>query len=187
MMPLSFEDSIGITFPQYQNRALECISQFLSAFHASSKTQSKKLRGNENVAVTLRVHENPPSIQILQLPKGGVAAGELRISEKLAQENARQKTPLVIAREEDLTRECVIVTLSDDAIETILKNELVAPERVAEVLEKIRRGHPNFFIVIQRYIMGIERKSGLKVPYSIVEESDEKTFRYLETLPGNLR
>lgn len=182
-MPFLFEDSIGITFPQYQNRALECVSQFLAAFKASPKIQSKKLCGAENIPVTLRVHEKPPSVQILQLPQGGPAAGELRISEKLVQENSSQKNSLIIAREEDLTRECIIVTLNDSTIETILKNELVAPERVAEVLEQIRRGHPNFFVVVQRYIIGIERKSGLKVPYSIVEESDEKTFHYLEKLP----
>lgn len=187
MMPLSFENNIGITFPQYQNRALECVSQFLSAFHASPKTQSKKLRENENVAVTLRVHEKPPSVQILQLPKGGPAAGETRISEKLFSNVIPAQAGILVAHEEDLTRECVILTLNDSTVDTILQNELVAPHRVAELLEKIRRGHPNFFIVVQRYIMGIERKSGLKVPYSIVEESDEKTFRYLEKLPSALQ
>jgi len=177
---------MGIIFPRYQNRVVECVSQFLSAFCASPKTQSKKLRGNKNIPVTLRIHENPPSVQILQLPKGGPAAGELRISEKISKKENSLENSLVVAHEEDLTRECVILTLQDGAIETILKNELVAPERVAEALEKIRRGHPNFFVVVQRYIMGIERKSGLKVPYSIVEASDEKTFHYLEELPGNL-
>lgn len=185
MTPLSFEDSIGITFPQYQNRALECVSQFISAFHASPKTQSKKLHANENIPVTLRVNDDPPSVQILQLPKGGMRAGELRIGEKLSKQNSA--TPLVIAHEEDLTRECIIVTLNDNTVDAIIQNELVAPHRIAELLEKIRRGHPNFFIVVQRYIMGIERKSGLKVPYSIVEQSDEKTFLYLEKLPSALQ
>lgn len=187
MTPLSFEDSIGITFPQYQNRVAECMAQFLSAFRPSPKTQSKKLRENERVSVTLRVYEKPPSVQILQLPKGGVAAGAIRISEKLTQENAQQKTSLVIAHEEDLIHECIIVTLNDTTVDTILQSELVVPHRIAELLEKIRRGHPNFFIVVQRYIMGIERKSGLKVPYSIVEQSDEKTFGYLEKLPSALK
>lgn len=187
MMPLSFEDSIGITFPKYQNRALECVSQFLAAFRADQKTQSKKLRENENVPVTLRVNEDPPSVQILQLPQGGIRAGELRISEKMSLDATHTNAEILVAREEDLTRECLIVTLNDSAMDTMLQNELVAPHRVAELLEMLRRGHPNFFIVVQRYIMGIERKSGLKVPYSIVEESDKKTFRYLEKLPSALK
>lgn len=187
MKPLSFEDSAGITFPQYQNRALECVSHFLAAFQSSPKTQSKKLRDNESVPVTLRVGDDPPSVQILQLPKGGIPAGELRISEKLSSGVIPAKAGILVAHEEDLTRECIIVTLNDNTVDAIIQNELVAPHRIAELLEKIRRGHPNFFIVVQRYIMGIERKSGLKVPYSIVEESDEKTFHYLEKLPSALK
>lgn len=181
------ENLLEITSHAYQNRAFACVSQFLSSFHVSPKTQSKKLRENENIPVTLRVNEKPPSVQILQLPQGGVNAGELRISEKLSSSVIPAKAGILIAHEEDLTRECIIVTLNDSTIETILKNELVAPERVAEALEKIRRGHPNFFVVVQRYIIGIERKSGLKVPYSIVEESDKKTFHYLEQLPSALK
>lgn len=181
------ENLLEITSCAYQNLALECVSQFLAAFRADQKTQSKKLRENESVPVTLRVHEDPPSVQILQLPQGGIRAGELRISEKLSLDATHTNAKILVAREEDLTRECLIVTLNDSAMDTMLQNELVAPHRVAELLEKIRRGHPNFFIVVQRYIMGIERKSGLKVPYSIVEESDKKTFRYLEKLPSALK
>ena len=189
-----FRDELGISGGEYQKRAQACVLSYLHCFSPSSKSYELKTTDPNKIPVSIRIHGNPPSVQIEQAPVGGRSAGLMRIKEKMHADEPLEtigefivpKTKILIAEENDLTRECIILTLQDGAIETILSNELMAPEQVAETLEKIRCGHPNFFVVVQRYIIGIERNSGLKVPYSIVEESDKKTFDYLEELPGLL-
>lgn len=179
-----FEDTPGIMQISYQKRAQKCVTLFLEKFHASSRSQQLNALSENDVPFTIRVNTNPPSLQIRQLPNGGIHAGELRIHEKLARANTSES--IVVAENTDLTRECIIVMLRDSVIDAILENGLLTPEQIASFLEAIRSGNPDFFIVVQRYIMGIERKDGLSVPYKIVPAHDDETFEYLSKLPGEL-
>lgn len=182
-------DQFSITSKDYQAWAAECVAQFLAEFRDDGR------RGGATTPLKIRVHENPPSVQIIKLPEGGAHAGTARIREKLAEESLQPRQTesgffmqpeMVLAREADLTRECIIVTLRDETVDTILEHELLASQKVAEVLEALRQGHPNFFIVVQRYLLGIEQHDGVKVPFSVVEEHDEQTRKYLENITQHL-
>lgn len=178
-----FEDISDITQAAYQKRAEQCVTQFLQKFQTSLRPQQLAVFNEHDTPFTLRVTKNPPSLQIKQLPHGGTAAGELRIREKLSPVTKRT---LVVAGAQDLTRECIVVMLHDQTINTILQSGLLAPEQIAAVLESLRIDSPEMFVVVQRYIIGIERFDGLCVPYKIVPADDEETFEYLNRLPYEL-
>lgn len=182
-------ENLGITSRDYQRKIADCVGDFLAHFQPSAKTHHAA-RGIEDnkIPFKVRVHERPPSVQIVQLPQGGPTAGIQRIRNQLTGFAGIQPPPgsLVVARETDLTRECVIVTLADDTVETILGQGLLSPEQVAEVLALLRQGSPQLFVVVQRYIIGIEMEAGLPVPYSVVPESDRSTLDYLSNLPNQL-
>ncbi|MBI2638367.1 hypothetical protein HYW83_02145 [Candidatus Peregrinibacteria bacterium] len=184
-----YEDELGVTSTTYQKRAADCLGTFLAAFQPSPKSHRPKFLGNEDTPFSLRITQEPPSVQILQYPQGGVQKGIQRMRRKMTGfagmlDMAPQQ--LVLAHAGDLTRECIIVSLRDDTMETILKSGLLSPEQVAQLLKVVREGHPDLLVVVQRYIMGIEAEAGLQVPYSFVAESDRATFEYLTALPENL-
>lgn len=168
----------------YQRRAQFCVTNFLQSFPESKKTQSLLLPGENTAPISLNLHKNPPSIQVRKFPVGGANKGIIRIRSKLS-ENLSQ--PIVVAEEKDLTRECVIITLGDTTLDLILGNGLFPSLQIAEVLQNLKQGHPDYFLVLQRYIMGIEKDDGLKVPFDIVTPQDDATFVYLETLPKSLK
>lgn len=144
--------------------------------------------------VQIRVNENPPSVQIKRLPEGGFASGFQRIAEKIEAnlefENRAglilPNSKIVVAHEEDLTRESIILTLNDSAMSAILENGLISPEQMSKTLENFKKIGPDYFVIVQRYIIGIEAADGIKVPYAIIGNSDEKTMQYLEKLPSLL-
>lgn len=181
-------ENLGITSRNYQREIADCVGGFLARFQPSAKTHNAaRSLDRDEIPFKVRVREEPPSVQIVQLPQGGPAAGIQRIRNKMTGFVGVQ-TPdsLVVARETDLTRECVIVTLADNTVETILGQGLLSPEQVAEVLALLRQDSPHLFVVVQRYIMGIESEAGLPVPYHVVPETDRPTFEYLSNLPGQL-
>lgn len=192
-----YEDEFGITGDAYQRRAANCLSVLLASFQPSPKQSPKtRLRRptlNEDNPFKITVNDNPPSAQILQLPKGGVNAGIQRIRQKMTE--TIQPNPdlpilllpsIVVAQETDLTRECVIASLRAKTIKTIIDSALLSPKESADILEILRGTHPHLLVVLQRYLIGIERDDGIKVPYQLVEASDEKTLQYLEQLPAEL-
>ncbi|GEM_PF-5696667 len=185
-----FEDDLGISGLKYQKRAKACIQTYLNSFSPSSKSYELKTTRTHEIPISILVHENPPSVQIRQSPQGGKSAGLSRIQEQLSLpadtetvgELIIPKTKILMAQEHDLTRECIILTLRDSAANAIVENGLISPKCVAAMLHELKKGHPDFFIVVQRYLIGIEQTDGYKVPYSIVNEKDERAFEYLETL-----
>ncbi len=182
------EEDMGITSGKYQREIADCVGGFLAHFRPSAKTHhaARNVNGSET-PFKVRIRETPPSVQIVQLPQGGLAAGIQRIRNKMAGFVGMQAPDsLVVARETDLTRECVIVTLADNTVKTILGQGLLSPEQVAEVLAILRQGSPQLFVVVQRYIMGIESEAGLHVPYHVVPERDRPTLNYLSALPDQL-
>ncbi|MEK7524634.1 MAG: hypothetical protein AAB588_06450 [Patescibacteria group bacterium] len=177
-------DELGITSSDYQQWAAHCVGTFLANFEPSPKNRMRAV-SEETSAVTpyrIRVLENPPSVQVVQMPQGGVEAGRKRIQEKIA----GPSEIILTAEEKDLTRECIILTLHDALIESILKSGLLLPGEAAKILDELRKDRPKFFVVVQRYLMGIESDAGIKIPYSIVEKTDIRTMEYLEQLPSHL-
>lgn len=175
------------TSVSYQTWIAECVASFLAHFSPSPKNHYGKLSDSEGIPMSLRIRENPPSVQIIQSPAGGEKAGIQRIREKLIDEKNDFFIPeLVVANEKDLTRECIIVTIQDRSLLNILDNNLLAPAKTAEIIEALRKNYPHFFIVVQRYILGIEAQDGFKVPYKVVTEEDRETLQYLENLPHRL-
>lgn len=190
-------DELGISSSSYQKAAEMCVRNFLENFEPSAKNRKLALPNDANTPFEIRVRKNPPSVQIRHFPKGGIKAGQLRICEKISlpQEDFEEicegklllpKTPLILADEADLTRESIILTLGDNTISEMLKQEFIAPKQATEILENTRRGHPDFFIIVQRYLMGIEYGDGLKIPYGIIAETDSDTLEYLTKLPAQL-
>ena len=147
---------------------------------------------------SIRVAGRPPSLQVRKLPQGGAQKGAERIREKLheAAPDLREEhgflvesplaTSLIIANEDDLTRECVIVTLEDDTLLEILNRGLLSPSKIADLLASMKKNHPHAFVIFQRYLFGIERADGLKVPFGVVEASAVGTLNYLAKLPESL-
>lgn len=186
-------DELGITSVEYQNRALECVANFLANFEEKQKRHVLKLQSGDSLPLHVRVHENPPSVQIIQEPRGGSRAGVLRIQEKLSRPKDQTiknipeliiPTPqIILAEENDLTRECIIVTFRDDTLNTILEGGLISPSQAQEFIGMLRTGHPDFFLIVQRYLLGFEQHDGVQVPYGIVTQKDETTFQYLEKFP----
>lgn len=189
-----FQDELGISGAEYQKRTEACIHAYLRSFSPSSKSYELKTTSSDEIPVSIRVYENPPGVQIQQAPRGGKLAGLLRIQEKLGLPEDTEtigdlvvpKTKILIAEESDLTRECIILTLRDNTVNTILANGLITPQQAAAVLQKFQKSHPDFFIVVQRYLIGMEHTDGYKIPYGIVTQKDETAFEYLETLPQSL-
>lgn len=189
-----FRDELGIGGTEYQKRAQACVYTYLDSFTPSSKSYELKTTNANKVPISILVHENPPSVQIRQSPQGGKSAGLSRIQEQLGLPEDTEtlgeliipKTKILVAQEHDLTRECIILTLGDSTVNTIVENGLIMPKQIAAMLAEFQKGHPDFFIVVQRYLIGIEQTSGYKVPYGIVNEKDERAFEYLETLAHDL-
>lgn len=177
-------DFLGITSSSYQKWASECLGQFLAARPSSA----------EELPVKLRVSQMPPSAQIMKLPAGGFINGVKRIREKLylKKENVSEQAPhlllphnetdIAIAREEDLTRECLIVTLHDASLEAIIRQDLLSSKESARAITWLRESYPNFFVAFQRYLLGIEHDDGIKVGFKVVTAEDDETLEYLKRL-----
>lgn len=188
-------DELGIASAVYQNAAETCVRNFLKNFEPCGKNQRLQQPRESATPFEIRVQQNPPSVQIRQFPEGGSKAGGMRIHEKMARQESEEnfsnacggaflipETPLILAEETDLTRESIILTLGDATMEQMLAQQFISPKLATEIVQTLRIGHPDFFIIVQRYLLGIEYRDGVKVPYGVVEGKDEKTFDYLDHL-----
>lgn len=170
----------------YQLRAGNIIESFLKTFWRKEKKplsfHSLSFEHPESEKITVRVKEKPPSLQLIHYPEGGVRAGTQRIDEKLFEPFSK----LVIVEEKDLTRETIIVTLEDATTDEILEHGLLTPEQIASLLQSTQELQPKLFIAIDRFLMGFEKRDGQKIPFHLIEQDDEKTWGYVETLSEQL-
>ncbi|PIQ77562.1 hypothetical protein COV82_03825 [Candidatus Peregrinibacteria bacterium CG11_big_fil_rev_8_21_14_0_20_46_8] len=177
------ELSAVVTRPEYQHQAQQCVIDFL-ALNYTQKIETAAQK------ISLRIHERPPSVQVIQHPDGGMRAGATRMREKITTPTAIQ-TPnglhlasnqIVVANMQDLTRECIVVTLEDPTISTLLENDLLA---ICDIpaLQNLRCEQPKIFIVLQRYLMGIEKEDGIRVPFDFVSYENIETLDFLSSLP----
>lgn len=192
-------DLLGVTSSAYQKAAETCLRNFLKNFAPAGKNHRITVPSESETPLEIRVHENPPSVQIRQLPRGGVQAAQLRIREKISPKEPEEdfqetcggklllpKIPIVLAEKTDLTRESIILTLGAETMEQMLRQEFIRPRQMKEALAEIRADHPDFFIVVQRFLIGIEHQDEVKVPYTVVEESNAAVFEYLRHIPSLL-
>lgn len=167
----------------YQFRAARVIENWLRAFWKqpeNSENFSHALRPeNLQEKITVRVKGKPPSLQLIHHPEGGLHEQRIRVSAKLLELPEKK---IVTVEEKNLTRETLIVTLEDTTMEEILKHRLIAPEKLAAIFKNLRELQPTLFIVIDRYLMGIEQKDNQKVPFHLIEQKDEETWQYLEEI-----
>lgn len=192
-------DELGVTSYAYQKAAETCVRNFLKNFGPAGKNHRLTVPNESETPLQIRVHENPPSVQIRQLPLGGLQAAQLRIREKISPKEPEKdfqetcggklllpKTPIVLAKTADLTRESIILTLGAETMDQMLRQEFIRPKQTQEALAEIRAEHPDFFIVVERYLLGIEHRDGVSVPYSVVEETNQAAFLYLQNIPSLL-
>lgn len=215
------EDEAGITSPEYQTRTADAVGAILAHFAGSPYPKTAHVRladiGEEKIPLTIRVQHDPPSVQVIQEPQGGVHAGKNRVRKKLHSSGFIEHvygddTPIVApwrhfsmldlgnfitVERTDLTSEIIALTVGDPKTRTIIKNGLLTPEQMAELLELLRLGHPHLLVIVKRHLFGLEHEIGLRgtkepaqepvnIPYTVVGESDIDTFRFLEELPEKL-
>lgn len=174
---------MDIRSENYQNCARACIDAFLCKFQPSAKPRSLSVIGKDEVPISLRVNANPPNIQIIEFPIGGKNAGITRIREKL--NIALSPIDIVVVSAEDLTRELIITQSADDVIRQIIATGLV--DRIAaQFLKELADSQPALFIILQRYLMGIETTDKQAIPFHLVTGDNDKIFQHIQEIAGYL-
>lgn len=174
---LSFE--VGIAKPAYQMQAVETVSSFLNLQKATGHSFSISPE-NKTSKITVRVKETPPSVQIIHSPQGGQKAGQKRVQEKLFL--PEEVEPLVTVSENDLTRETIVMNLKDSTLDQILTAGLMTPRQIISLIQFLYDDQPNLFIVVDRFLFGIEPLTKTPSPFKLVEMGDKETWGYLKNL-----
>lgn len=174
---LSFE--VGISKPAYQMQAFETVSSFLNLQKNAGQSFSISPE-NDASKITVRVKETPPSVQIIHSPQGGQKAGMKRIQEKLYL--PEDIDPIVTVSENDLTRETIIMNLKDATLDKILTAGLLSPQQMISLIAFLHDDQPNLFIVVNRFLLGIEPLTKTPSPFKLIEMEDRETWGYLKNL-----
>lgn len=203
-------DELGITTSVYQKQTGAIVEEFLVVFGDAAKRTSSANRPKQlwdgftdnDTPFSIRLNEKPPSVQIIQHPKGGEEAGVRRIKNKMIPPEFQNETTasgivlpnqcitpesaIAIAEITDLTRELILVTLDDKTVIAIMSQGLLRPEEVSQLLKLLQQKHPEHFVIVQRYLLGVESEYDCKVPFSVIPSDDRETFQYLTDLPSRL-
>lgn len=181
MVPVEVIQSLA-----YQKFAERCVLEYLSL-------KNKTLKCRLQAPVRLRMNAQPPSVQIVKMPEGGISEGVMRIKCKLQQpveiftnDGILLPCDLLLISENDLTSESILLTLENPAMSTLLAHDLIS-NCEAKVLLSLCNKKPNTFLILHRYLMGIERDDQVSVPFSVVGLTDQKILKELAQLPAVLR
>lgn len=172
------ENDFGIMSETYQGRARMCVSEFVNKFQSSARIQSLSIIGENEIPISFRVSANPPNIQIIEFPIGGKNAGIMRIREKL---NTVFPLDIAIVGADDLMRELIVAQSADSVIKQIVAMGLI-DRATKQFLKELAENQPALFIIMQRYLMGIETTDKQTIPFNLVTESDDQTFQHIQEL-----